>query len=177
MERRKYNWNYYPKHATSLYYAASYGIEHVVNALLAEGAEVDATGGRLGATAFHAAALRGHLKVMKILFQKGAEVNKSDFIEFTPLHSAALGGHLDVIRYLLDHGADPDMRDDHSRTPHDWAVMLGNYDVQNIFRQGLGRGSTLDTRLRTPPETTRVNDDGSGRRWGSPMDFLGSPGS
>ncbi|KAE9362799.1 hypothetical protein N431DRAFT_306139, partial [Stipitochalara longipes BDJ] len=73
IQRRKGGFNYYPKHATTLYYAASYGIEHVVKALLEQGADVDATGGRLGATAFHAAALRGHLKVMDMLFQKGAD--------------------------------------------------------------------------------------------------------
>ena len=127
--RRKYNWNLYPKHATSLYYAASFGIEHVVHALLAEGAEVDATGDRLGATALHAAALRGHVAIMDILFQKGAEVNKSDFINKTPLHSAALMGHVDVIRYLLEHGADADKL----RTPYNWAVMIGSDDVQKTL--------------------------------------------
>jgi hypothetical protein len=87
---RMFGYNYYPEHATPLDYAASFGIEHVVKALLEQGAEVDATGGRLGATAFHAAALRGHVKVMDILFQNGADPNKMDFVKITPLKSAAL---------------------------------------------------------------------------------------
>jgi len=142
IERRKYNWNYYPKHATSLYYAASFGIEHVVHALLAEGAEVDAIGGRLGATAFHAAALRGRLKVMDILFHKGAEVNKADFVIFTPLHSAAGAGYVDVIRYLLEHGADPGARDENGRTPYDLTVLCGHYKAQKILKPKRGEDFT-----------------------------------
>jgi hypothetical protein len=134
LERRRNGYNYYPKHATSLYYAASFGIEYVVRALLAQGAEVDATGGRLGATAFHAAALRGHVKVMDILFRSGADLNKVDFILKTPLHSAALMGNVEVINYLLEHDADPLVGDDRNMTPYDWAVMLGHVDAQNVLR-------------------------------------------
>ncbi|KAH7411469.1 hypothetical protein BKA64DRAFT_704576 [Cadophora sp. MPI-SDFR-AT-0126] len=133
-ERQKRGFNYYPKHATSLYYAASFGIEHVVKALLEQDTEVDATGGRLGATAFHAAALRGHIKIMDILFQKGADPNKMDFIKKTPMQSAVLGDHLEVISYLLDHGADPDMKDNRDRTPYDWACILGRTDAQKLLK-------------------------------------------
>ena len=134
IERRKNGYNNYPKHATSLYYAASFGIVHVVKALLAQGAEVDATGGRLGATAFHAAALRGHVKVMDILFQKGADPNKIDFIKQTPLNSAALVGNVEVIKYLLDHDADAEIRDERGRTAYDWACRFGHEEAQKVLR-------------------------------------------
>jgi len=132
-ERRKAGYNYYPKHATPLYYAASFGIEHVVRALLEQGAEVDATGGRLGATAFHAAALRGHVKVMDILFQNGADPNKMDFIKKTPLNSAALVDNVEVIKYLLEHGADPDIRDDRHMTAYGWACALGHDETRKLL--------------------------------------------
>ena len=133
LQRRKVGFNYYPKHATTLYYAASYGIEHVVKALLEQGAEVDAVGGRLGATAFHAAALRGHVKVMDLLFQKGADPNKMDFIRKTPLNSAALMGHVDVVKYLLDHGADPDIKDDRNMTAFEWACLVGREEAKKLL--------------------------------------------
>lgn len=133
IKRRKAGYNYYPKHATPLYYAASFGIEHVVKALLEQGAEVDATGGRLGATAFHAAALRGHVKVMDILFQNGADPNKTDFIQKTPLNSAALVDNVEVIKYLLEHGADPNVRDDRDKTAYDWARMLGREQTKDLL--------------------------------------------
>ena len=135
IEKLKRGHSYYPKHATSLYYAASYGIEHVVQALLAQGAEVDAVGGRVGATAFHAAALRGHLKIMDMLFQKGADPNASDYIDQTPLGSAALVGNVEVIRYLLDHGADPNFKDDKGRTAYDWACRLGYVEAQQVLKK------------------------------------------
>jgi hypothetical protein len=134
IKKQKRRFYYYPKHATSLYYAASFGIEHVVKGLLEEGAEIDGTGGRLGATAFHAAALRGHVKVMNILFQKGADPNKVDFINQTALQSAALVNNPEVIKYLLEHGANPLARDDRRKTPYDWACILGHVEAQNLLR-------------------------------------------
>jgi hypothetical protein len=133
MEYRKRAWDSYPKNATSLYYAASFGLEHVVRALLAQGAEVDAVSGRLGATAFHAAALRGHVQVMDILFQKGADPNRADSIKKTPLHSAALMGNVEASRYLLEHGADPEARDNEWRTPQYWALLAGHVDAQRVI--------------------------------------------
>jgi ankyrin repeat protein len=134
IERRARRFDYYPEQGTPLYYAASFGIEHVVKALLDQGAEVDATGGRLGATAFHAAALRGHVKIMDILFQKGADVNKMDFIRQTPLNSAVLVDNIEVIKYLLDHGADQQVIDLQRRTPYDWAVVLGHTEAQKLLK-------------------------------------------
>jgi len=135
IHRRKRGWDNYPKHATSLYYAASFGIEHVVRALLDEGADVDAMGGRVGATAFHAAALRGHVKVMDLLFQKGADLNKADFINTTALHSAAGVDDAGVIRYLLEHGADADARDARGETAYEWAVLFGNVNAKKVLKE------------------------------------------
>jgi hypothetical protein len=133
LQRRKVGYNYYPKHPTTLYYASSYGIEHVVQALLEQGAEVDARGGRLGATAFHAAALRGHVKIMDMLFQKGADPNMMDLIKKTPLNSATLMDHIDVIKYLLEHGADPDIRDDRNTAAFEWACLLGHEEAKKLL--------------------------------------------
>jgi Ankyrin repeats (3 copies)/Ankyrin repeats (many copies) len=134
IERRKRGFSYYPRHATSLYYAASFGIEYVVRALLEQGAEVDAKGGRLEATAFHAAALRGHVKIMDILYQKGADPNMMDRIMKTPLNSAALVDNVEVIKYLLEHDADPNIADDRQKTPYDWACMMGHVEAQKLLK-------------------------------------------
>ncbi|KAH7141832.1 ankyrin repeat-containing domain protein [Dactylonectria macrodidyma] len=133
MEQQKHRWDSYPKHATSLYYAASFGLEHVVRALIAQGAEINAAGGRLGATAFHAAALRSHVKVMDILFQKGADPNRADAIKVTPLHSAASMGNAEVIRFLLEHGTDPKAKDAWMRTPYDIVRLAGRVDALNYL--------------------------------------------
>jgi hypothetical protein len=144
-ERRKAGYNYYPKHATPLYYAASFGIEYVVNALLEQGVEVDDTGGRLGATAFHAAALRGHVKVMDILYQKGADPNKVDFIKKTPINSAALVDNVEVVKYLIEHGANPDIRDDWHMTAYEWACALGHEKTRKLL-EPVTEGENADNR-------------------------------
>ena len=157
---RMFGYNYYPKHATPLYYAASFGIEHVVKALLEQGAEVDATGGRLGATAFHAAALRGHVKVMDILFQNGADPNKMDFVKITPLTSAAQVGNVEVIKYLLEHGVDPDIMDDRNKTAYDWACMWGHEEARKVLKPvTMGESSDSsdgDRAKRSKPSTAWV---------------------
>jgi ankyrin repeat protein len=145
IERRKRGLSYYPRRATSLYYAASFGIEHVVRALLEQGAEVDARGGRLEATAFHAAALQGHIEIMDILYQKGADPNKMDRVRKTALHSATLVNDVEVIKYLLEHRADPDIEDDQRRTVYSWACILGLVEAQKLLKQVKGgNGSDKD---------------------------------
>jgi hypothetical protein len=146
IERQKFGYDEYPKHATSLYYAASFGVGHVVQTLLEQGAEVDAKGGRLGATAFHAAALRGHVEIMDILLKHGADPNKMDTIKKTPLHSAALTGNVEVIKYLLDNGADPEARDDRNRSAYDQAIVAGHTVAGKLLAenmQNLVTGTTL----------------------------------
>jgi ankyrin repeat protein len=56
---------------------------------------------------------------MDILFQKGADPNKLDFIKKTPLDSAALVDNVEVVKYLLEHSADPGIRDDQHMTAYE----------------------------------------------------------
>ena len=38
---------------------------------------------------------------MKILVQKGADINKGDYDNRTPLHLAVSSNHINVVKYLL----------------------------------------------------------------------------
>ncbi len=58
-----FKYNLYPQHATSLYYAASFCLDHIVNALIENGAVLDAPGSRFGGTALHGAVLRCHVLI------------------------------------------------------------------------------------------------------------------
>ena len=141
----KDGWNSYPTYIKPLYYAASFGLEHIVRALLSLGAEVDAPGGRLDATAFHAAALQGNVRIMDILLQEGADPTQVDDMQATPLHSAALFGNFDAVAYLLDQGADLESKDAKMRTPYDYACVFGH---SQAFHQ-------LDTTKSNPKENKR----------------------
>ena len=53
-----------------------------------------------GITALMAAAQEGHERVVKLLLQRGAEINKQKSDGFTALILAAIGGH-DLLARLL----------------------------------------------------------------------------
>ena len=53
------------------------------------------------------AATAGHLEVVRILIEAGANVNKQH-LGYAPLSQAALNGRINVMKLLLEHGADVD---------------------------------------------------------------------
>jgi ankyrin repeat protein len=54
-----------------------------------------------GMTALTQCALDGSLRSVKILVELGANVNKKDGRDWTPLHYAASEGYLEIVRFLL----------------------------------------------------------------------------
>ena len=52
------------------------------------------------------AAQKGHVDVVKVLIQNGADVNAVEEYKETALHTAALNGHVDVAKVLIQNGAD-----------------------------------------------------------------------
>ncbi|KAI9164175.1 Inversin-B [Paramyrothecium foliicola] len=133
-----FKWNVYPRHATSLYYASSLGLELVVESLLRTMTqeEVNSPGSRFGGTAFHAATIREHLGVIQQLIAAGADPSKADFNKVTPLHSAASQGNVKVIRLLLDHGASIHPLDGmDGKTPEQWATLSGHEDAAKTINE------------------------------------------
>jgi catechol 2,3-dioxygenase-like lactoylglutathione lyase family enzyme len=72
------------------------------------------TGGRWNTPLLHLAAAHGHLDCVKLLLERGLDVNLRDQLDrATPLLWAASGGHLDVVKHLAGAGADLDAMGDH----------------------------------------------------------------
>lgn len=62
-------------------------------------------------SALQMAADKGHLEVVKLLVEKGAEIDyRHPVNKMTALHLAAYSGHDDVVKYLLSKGADPNVK-------------------------------------------------------------------
>jgi hypothetical protein len=95
-----------PNGEPALVVAARFGFAGTVDALLAAKANVNAKSA-VGDTAVMAAALNGHLAVVKTLRARGAQL---DGPGWTPLIYAATGGHDAVVAYLLAEGANGDSR-------------------------------------------------------------------
>ncbi|KAJ9157857.1 Ankyrin repeat protein [Pleurostoma richardsiae] len=129
-----FKWNVYPRHATPLYYAASFGLTGIVQSLVSEEVDLDAPGSRFGGTAVHAAAYRSHFPALKVLLDAGADATKADFERVTPLHSAAANGDLEVMRLLLKFGAKVDAKDGMGETAYDWARGAGQMEAAELVR-------------------------------------------
>jgi len=88
---------------------------------LDQGEDINARRAEDGRTPLHAAAERGHRKMVTFLLNKGAFVNARDDEGDTPLYLAAAAGHDSVVRILLSDGADATARNNAGQTPLDLA--------------------------------------------------------
>ena len=81
------------------------------------------------------AAQNGHVDVVGVLVDAGANVNQSSTDDgVTPLHRAALKGNVHVIRLLIDGSADVHATDLQGRTPLVYAQKLGTPEAVAALR-------------------------------------------
>lgn len=60
---------------------------------------------------------RGHIEVIKLLLEKGADIEAADSNGRTLLYRASLNGHDKVVKLLLEKGADMNTKDSDGWTP------------------------------------------------------------
>ena len=109
--------------------AAFNGDTKAVEALLAEGADVNVKDG-IGFTALFGAARSGHIETVKLLLAKGADPNvKLPTSGTTALMYAALNGHNDIVVALLDKGADVNAKNKRGITSLMYAAYGGRSQV------------------------------------------------
>jgi cytohesin len=107
---------------------------------------IDALGGGLQkATALHLAALRNQHAAIRLLIERGADLNPRDFPDnATPLHFAAAHGDLRTIGLLVEAGADIEGKgDDHGVGVLGWATCFREVR-QEVADYLLGHGATLN---------------------------------
>ena len=76
-----------------------------MRSLISEGLNINARDRQWGETPLHYAAESGHLDIMQVLLEAGADVNARTDHGGTALMSAALQGQAETVKILLDNGA------------------------------------------------------------------------
>lgn len=144
-----FKWDIFPRHATALYYAASFGMHMIVERLIQDPnfnpGDLDAPGSRYGGTPVHGAAYRHHASTVSILLEAGASAAKADFNGVTPLHSASANGDLVVMKLLLDRltpGAVA-AKDGVGQSPFDWALGAGQTEAADLLKTRLTSSMSL----------------------------------
>lgn len=113
-----------------------------------------------GNTALHEAALNGHLDLVKLLINNGANVNVQSYemLKDTPLIDASANGHLDVVMYLLEHGADPTLPNAKGLTAYESIEEDSDLDdqereivfeIKKCLRSGTRKWKTSDRTVPT----------------------------
>ncbi|CAM9219372.1 unnamed protein product [Scytosiphon promiscuus] len=146
-------------------------------------------GDETGTTPLIFAAQGGYTRVVKMLLQKGANVEVQADNGFTALHAAAMFGHPNVAQALLDAGADKDVRNEEGFTPLSTAAekeepaLLGlfisagadvnkrTFDGATALWMAAARGNVNCVkqllRAKANPRYDKHEEDVEGRRWTS----------
>jgi ankyrin repeat protein len=85
----------------------------------------------------------GDIETVRVLLERGADIEARDSDNWTPLHVACAWGHLAVTRLLLDAGADMNVRDNDGHAPLNVACIFHN---ARIIRLLLERGVDVNIR-------------------------------
>ena len=89
-----------------------------------------------GKTTLILAACEKYPDIVKLLLEYGANPNRLDFNERTPLMEAALWGRSDNVKHLLAYGAQKDLRDKEGSKAIDFAEVSDKNDEERFRRSG-----------------------------------------
>ncbi|CAK8990518.1 unnamed protein product [Durusdinium trenchii] len=108
-----------------------------VESLLQKPYDPNWRGGAFNATPIHIAANRGHLEVVRLLLEAGADKDAVRTDGATALFIAAKNGHLEVVRLMLEAGADKDAVQTEGPTALFIAAQKGHFQaVQLLLEAG-----------------------------------------
>lgn len=124
---------------TALMIAAFKGNRVAVDALIARGAEVQ----HPGWTPLHYAAMGGHNDIVKLLLDRGAQLDARSPNNTTPVMMAAWGGKIYTVKLLLDVGADAMLKNDHGMNAIDFALHGGYQDIADGLTWRLRKAGKL----------------------------------
>lgn len=102
-----------------------------------------------GLTALHQCCIDNLEEMLRLLVERGANVNARDTELWTPLHAAATCGHVRLCRYLCDHGADLLAVNADGNMPYDLCedVTTLDYIESEMSKRGITQELIDETRM------------------------------
>jgi ankyrin repeat protein len=88
-----------------------------------------------GTTPLFIASWKGHVPIVKLLLDAGADVNIPNIYDNTPLIVASEKGREEIVKMLLDRGADYTKKNKNNKTALDFAIRYRKKDVVNVFKK------------------------------------------
>jgi len=119
---------------TLLHRAVETGMRHLLQALLAAGADPRVRA-KDGETALHLAALHPEPAFTDLLLAAGADPRVRNTDGESPLHWAALSGHIVVVQRLVARGADARMKNSKGLTARDYALSQGHGEIAKLLER------------------------------------------
>ena len=96
-------------------------------------------------TPLHNAGQAGELNTVKLLVERKATIDKTNWYQETAVHVACRKGHVSIVEYLLDHKADINKSNKYSWTPVMTAIYHTRLDVVQLLVE---RGADLTRQLQ-----------------------------
>jgi len=105
----------------------------------------------------HWASSQGYVEMIKVLIDKGYDINTQDINGFTPLHYAVASGNFSAVEYLINSGADVYIVNNRDMTPMTLAAQAGEQKIVDYLFVKMR--STKVEQLKAQAEKDRVNTD------------------
>ena len=123
---------------TFLHDAANKGFIDIAQYLIDCGIDVNKKAGTCDASAITEAAFKGHLDMVKLLYQNGTILDVSTLAR-NPLFAAIYNNHFDVVKYLVEKGIDLSpsygLGDYDSLNAYQYAKLYGRTEIANYLKE------------------------------------------
>ena len=161
---RNLQYDSWPHEPSPLHLTAYWGLSHITNVLVGQGADLNAEDAQKR-TPLICAALNGQVEVARNLLHLGAVPDVRDSSGTTPLHAAVINDHLDVAKVLTAHGSDTNAQSMDGSTPMVLATSNSNFPMMDLLLQRGAQVENLGERGLSPLEVASRGGHTAAVQW------------